>query len=79
MIALKSGQVRTGVRIAETETMLTLADNQGQKHVLAKATIEEQRTSPISTMPEGLEKRFTEDEFIDLIAFLVSQKKNRAP
>jgi putative membrane-bound dehydrogenase-like protein len=79
VIALKNGQVRTGVKVAETETTLTLADNQGQKHVLAKADIEEQRTSPISTMPEGLEKRFTEDEFIDLIAFLVSQKKNWAP
>jgi putative heme-binding domain-containing protein len=79
VIALKNGQVRTGVKIAQTETTLTLADNQGQKHVLAKADIEEQRASPISTMPDGLEKRFTEDEFIDLIAFLVSQKENRAP
>jgi putative heme-binding domain-containing protein len=79
VIALKNGQVLTGVKVAETETTLTLADNQSQKHLVAKADIEEQRASPVSSMPEGLEKRFTEEEFIDLIAFLVSQKEGRAP
>jgi putative heme-binding domain-containing protein len=79
VVALKNGQVLTGVKVTETETMLTLADNEGQKHLLAKADIEEYRSSPLSTMPEGLEKRFTEHEFIDLIAFLVSQKEKSVP
>jgi putative membrane-bound dehydrogenase-like protein len=79
VVVLKDGKVFNGVKLAETDTKLTLADNQGQKHVLAKADLEEQQPSPLSTMPEGLEKRFTEDEFIDLIAFLVSQKEGRAP
>ena len=79
VITLSNGKVLTGVKVAETETMLTLADNQGQKHMVAKADVEKQQQSPQSTMPEGLEKRFTEDEFIDLIAFLVSQKDGRGP
>jgi putative heme-binding domain-containing protein len=79
VVALKNGQVLTGVRVTETDTTLTLADNQGQKHLLAKAEIEESRPSPVSTMPEGLEKRFTENEFIDLIAFLASQQEGRSP
>jgi hypothetical protein len=29
--------------------------------------------------PEGFEKRFTKDEFVDLIAFLVNQQEGRAP
>ena len=74
LVALKNGQVLTGVKVTETLTTLTLADNQGHKHLLAKADIEEQQPSPLSTMPEGLEKRFTENEFVDLIAYLVSQK-----
>jgi putative membrane-bound dehydrogenase-like protein len=74
IVLLKNGQVKTGVRVAETGETLTLGDNQGQKHVLAKADIEEQRPQPVSTMPDGLEKRFTEQEFVDLIAFLVSQR-----
>jgi putative heme-binding domain-containing protein len=79
VISLKNGKALTGVKVTETETTLTLADNQGQKYVLAKTDIEEQQVSPLSTMPEGLEKRFTEDEFLDLIAFLVSQKEGRTP
>jgi hypothetical protein len=45
--------------------------------VLAKSEIEDQQPQPVSTMPEGLEKRLTVDEFVDLIAFLVSQKETR--
>jgi putative membrane-bound dehydrogenase-like protein len=77
VLSLKNGRVQTGVKVAETNTTVTLADNQGEKHVLAKADIEDQQNSPVSTMPEGLEKRFTEDEFVDLIAFLASQKEDR--
>ena len=76
---LESGQVLSGVKVAESETMLTLVDNQGQKQLVAKADIEEQKASPLSTMPEGLEKRITEEEFVDLIAFLASLKESRTP
>jgi putative heme-binding domain-containing protein len=79
VVSLKNGKVLAGVKVAETETTLTLADSQGQKQVLAKADVEGQQPSPLSSMPEGLEKRFTENEFVDLIAFLVSQKESRAP
>jgi putative heme-binding domain-containing protein len=79
VVALKNGKVLTGVKVTETETTLTLADNQGQKHLLTKADIEEQQVSPVSTMPEGLEKRLTVNEFVDLIAFLASQQEGRGP
>src|SRR5207237_378908 len=36
-ITLQNGKVLTGVKVAETATTITLADNQGQKHTLAKA------------------------------------------
>jgi putative heme-binding domain-containing protein len=77
VISLKNGKALTGVKVAETETTLTVADNQGQKHQLVKADIDTQQPSPLSTMPEGLEKRLTEEELVDLIAFLVSQKDSR--
>ncbi len=73
-LALQDGRVLTGVRAAETDQTLTLADPQGQTHVLARSSIQEQKTQPQSTMPEGLEQRFTPEEFLDLIEFLASQK-----
>ena len=79
VVTLKNGKTVNGVRFAETETALTIADNQGAKHVLLKAEIDELNPSPVSAMPDGLETRFTPDDFVDLIAFLVSQKEKRAP
>ena len=73
-MALEDGRVLAGVRTAETDRTLTLADQQGQAHVLAKARIEERKKQTQSTMPDGLEKRFTPEEFLDLIEFLASQK-----
>ncbi len=69
------GRVLVGTRVAETSDTLTLGDNKGEKHVLEKSRIEERRTHPLSTMPEGLEKPLSAEEFTDLIAFLVNQKK----
>jgi hypothetical protein len=60
--------------VAETADELTLGDRDGKKHVVAKSDIEARTTDPRSTMPDGLEKSFSTDEFVDLIAFLVSQK-----
>jgi putative membrane-bound dehydrogenase-like protein len=73
-VEMKAGNVVTGVVVAETETALTLVDSEIKKHELKKSEIQERRPVGISTMPDGLEKRLTEQEFVDLIAFLVSLK-----
>jgi putative heme-binding domain-containing protein len=73
-VALRDGRIVTGVRIAETDTTVVLADSQGQKHEIRKPDIEEQRALPQSTMPEGLDKQLSAEELIDLIAFLASQR-----
>jgi putative membrane-bound dehydrogenase-like protein len=73
-VALEDGRVVSGVRVAATDRTLTLADPQGQTHVLARSSITEEKTQSQSTMPEGLEQRFSPEEFLDLIEFLASQK-----
>jgi putative heme-binding domain-containing protein len=77
LVIRKDGRQLTGVKVAETNRNLTLGDTQGQKHELRKADIEEERPLPQSTMPDGLEKRLTTEEFIDLIAFLASRAKTK--
>jgi len=76
-LVLSDGRVLTGIKIGETDAELTLADNQGKKVTLKKADIEEQQIQPTSTMPEGLEKKLTVNEFVDLIAFLAAQRETR--
>ncbi len=72
-VALADGRVVHGVRIRETAETLTLGDEQGQTHELAKSEIDEQSVLSRSTMPDGLEKRFSDREFLDLVTFLLSQ------
>jgi putative membrane-bound dehydrogenase-like protein len=76
-IMLKSGRALIGLKVAETEDTLTFADSKGDKQVLRKADIDEQQPQATSIMPEGLEKALSVDEFVDLIAYLVSLKDNR--
>src|SRR5262249_38247810 len=51
-VALKNGKSLNGVIVASTDKTITLADNQGQKHTLARADIDEQTATSVSTMPE---------------------------
>ena len=73
-LALADGRVLTGVRAEETDRTLTLADREGRRHEVAKADIEARTRQAQSTMPDGLEKRLTPEEFIDLVAYLAAQK-----
>ncbi|MBP87975.1 MAG: hypothetical protein CMJ64_14830 [Planctomycetaceae bacterium] len=76
VVVLNDGRVLTGVRISEDTDMLLLGDNQGKTHEIPKADIDELSPQKLSTMPEGLEKKLTNQEFVDLLAFLESQKKS---
>ena len=73
-VVLTDGQVISGIKVQETESELVIGDNQGTTHVLSKSTIAAFDPQPISTMPEGLEKQFTDLEFADLISFLMAQR-----
>jgi putative membrane-bound dehydrogenase-like protein len=77
VVTLKSGKVVSGIQVAQSETSITLTDNQAVRYVVARADVEEMHKGTVSTMPEGLEKRLTEDEFVDLLSFLANLKDPR--
>lgn len=74
-IFLMNGRLVSGVKIKEDKGVVTIGDNQGKVHEILRDEIEEMQVQPRSTMPDGLEKRLTDQEFLDLLAFLLSQKK----
>lgn len=74
-VALSSGRVVTGVKTAEDGETLTLGDEKGETHKIPKRDIEERTTQPRSIMPDGLEKRINDREFLDLVTFLAAQRK----
>ena len=76
-VVLDSGQMVTGVKVRETADLLVLADNLGKLHEIVKATIDELQVQPKSIMPEGLEKQLSEQDFLDLIEFLIAQTERQ--
>jgi len=76
VVALNDGRLVAGVRISEDAGTLLLGDIQGKTHEISKADIDEVSPQQLSTMPEGLEKKLTDREFTDLLAFLESLKKS---
>jgi putative heme-binding domain-containing protein len=73
-VTLASGRSLTGVKIAEDAVTLTLGDETGKRHEIRKSDIEDRAPQARSIMPEGLEKRLSEREFLDLVTFLASEK-----
>ena len=74
VVAMKDGNVLSGIRVSQSNQILVLGDNQGKLHQIDTQNVEEITDQAVSTMPEGLEKKLTEREFTDLIAFLESEK-----
>jgi putative heme-binding domain-containing protein len=77
IVILNKGRSLSGIKVSETADSLFLGDNQGKIHEIAKSDIDEIVSQKLSTMPEGLEKKLTDREFVDLLLFLESQKGNR--
>jgi putative heme-binding domain-containing protein len=71
-MVLDDGKVFSGVKTAENAETIQFGDADGKTHSIARSEIEEMKVSNLSTMPEGLEKRLTDRELIDLLAFLTS-------
>ncbi len=76
VVVMTNGQVHTGVKTGETADLMTLGTTEGKTIEIVRRDIEAIRRQEKSTMAEDVEKRLSEREFLDLIAFLLSQKKS---
>ena len=66
------GQTITGLLVQETETTLTLRDANGKDYSIAARDVEKRTKSLVSLMPEGLVATLTEDELVDMVAYLTT-------
>jgi putative heme-binding domain-containing protein len=78
---MSSGSTVTGMIVSETPTEVrVLADPlaKGEPAVLEVSEIEERKKSTISIMPQGLLNKLTQEEILDLMAYIHSKgdKKN---
>jgi len=73
-VLTSEGMVYRGVKIDRDDQRLILRDENGREIVIAEADIEDEVEGK-SLMPEGLHHLVTEDELVDLVAFLAALGK----
>jgi putative heme-binding domain-containing protein len=78
VVELKDGKTLTGVLRTE-DGKLILGDDKGKETVLEKERIESLRPSPLSIMPEGIDKTLGPDKMRDLLTFLLTEPLKPAP
>ena len=73
-LALKDGQLVSGLLLKEEGAVLVLADSQGKEVRVPTDTVEERVNAQISPMPANLSDQINEPEFYDLLAFLLARQ-----
>ncbi|HEY7310566.1 MAG TPA: PVC-type heme-binding CxxCH protein [Gemmataceae bacterium] len=73
-IETKKGLSLSGLLIEETPTAITLRDANGKDTKIDKKDIETREKSPKSLMPDDLLVYMTEDDLVDIVAYLFEQK-----
>ena len=64
------GRIFSGVLTGETATSITLRKDEGVEQTILRKDLDEMSASPISMMPEDLEKLVTPQDVADLLGFL---------
>ncbi len=75
IVETRSGERIEGVLKAASDRELVLSGVGNITRRVAREMIKEQRTSPVSIMPSGLQAALSLEEFTDLIAFLETMKQ----
>jgi putative heme-binding domain-containing protein len=72
-VTTKDGAAVVGVRIAETEAELQIAQPGGAVSKLKKSDIVSAEPLPVSLMPPGLDKTLSKEELRDLMTYLITE------
>jgi putative heme-binding domain-containing protein len=74
VVATRDGRVHTGMIARETSDEIYLRTAQLAEVRVARQDVEAMTPSPVSVMPEGLEKALSRQELSDLLEFLYHQR-----
>ncbi|MDB4766874.1 c-type cytochrome [bacterium] len=75
MVITADGEMITGILLGETDQEIQIKDDKGIKHTIPIDDVEGKKQQQLSLMPDGLHKEMSEQELVDLVAYLVSLKK----
>ena len=69
------GTFASGLLVSETAEEITLKDADGIERTFATADLLDRSVQDVSLMPADLQKAFSEEDFVDLVEFLTTLKK----
>jgi putative membrane-bound dehydrogenase-like protein len=75
VVALNDGRVLTGLPVEDSADRLVLKTAEGQRVSVRPGEVEERKTSEVSLMPEGLAETMSDQDLVDLLAFLSSLRE----
>ncbi len=78
-VATVDGRVLTGLQVENSPQRIVLKIQGGKLETIPRANVEEVKVSPLSLMPEDLEKQIKPQELVDLFAFLTLDKPPADP
>jgi putative heme-binding domain-containing protein len=70
IVRTKSGDVKTGIKVEDTDDHVTLKDNQGEYIDIPAGQIAERKQLALSMMPENITESMSVQDLVDLVAFL---------
>jgi putative heme-binding domain-containing protein len=73
-VITSDGRVLSGLVVEDTPERIVLKLQGGKTEAIPRSDVEEDAVSPLSLMPEGLERQLSPQELADLIAFLSLDK-----
>jgi putative heme-binding domain-containing protein len=74
IVRTKAGDLKTGLKVEDTDDRVTLKDNQGEFHDIPVAQIADKKQLTLSMMPENITESMSVQELVDLVAFLQTLK-----
>ncbi len=78
-VATADGRLVTGLLVEDSPTRIVLKIQGGKQEVIARDDVAAQKISPVSLMPEGLEKQLKPQELLDLFEFLMLDRPPEDP
>jgi putative heme-binding domain-containing protein len=76
-LALRNGQLVSGLLLREEGEVLIIADSQGKELRVPKASVEERSTAQLSPMPANLATQIADPEFNDLMSYLLKHREEK--
>lgn len=75
ILATQDGQLISGLKLRDEGDVVVIADAAGKEIRIRSSEIETQRTTRLSPMPDNVADTLSEKELCDLLAYLLSQRR----